>query len=167
MHLPQRPLPAAALLAPAGATGMMLTRLRRRRSIGTSSSNSCCGAGAGAIAALVIAMGRRRRWSACELLHHGAELGGVDDVHRRGRGVPASPVRPRGLAAAGSCIGGMLGAAALHQQLLLLVDLEDLNYYSIGAVAGAQLAGYPIRERREEMKLVAGGLFGARAAIYR
>jgi hypothetical protein len=114
-HLPQRLRPAAALLA---AAAMLLG------TIGTSDSSRrlglllCC---RGSIAGLMLMRSRRRRrWSsgARELLDDRAELGGVDDVHRRVRGVPAPPVRPRRRPAAARCVGGLLlllaAATALH-----------------------------------------------------
>jgi hypothetical protein len=107
VHLPQRPPAAYSVLASA----MLLLNLlpRRRINIGTAGSSSTSSAIA---AALMVGVGgghrgRRRCDRSGELLHDGAELGRVDDVHRRGRGVPAPPVRRS--PAAGSV------PAALHQ----------------------------------------------------
>jgi hypothetical protein len=100
-----------------GGTSSSLVLLCRRISTGTSSSClvlrllCCCGA----IAAMMVTCWRwrLRRSGACELLYECTELVGLDDVDRRVRGVPASPVRPGGGLAGGSCVHGLL--------LLLLV----------------------------------------------
>ena len=108
VHLPQRPPVASAM--------PLLNLLLLRRRIGTAaSSSSPCAAIAAAPLMMGVGGGRRqrRRRGSGELLHDGAELGGVDDVHRRGRGVPAPPVRRP--PAAGSVLLAGGAAAALHQ----------------------------------------------------
>ena len=74
VHLPQRPPVASA----------MLNLLLLRRRIGTAASSSSRPCAAIAAAPLMMGVGggrrQRRRRGSGELLHDGAELGGVDDV---------------------------------------------------------------------------------------